>query len=399
MSPVNLRNKPEDREGLSRTRIPGGGHLAHSGGWQNMEVNNTHSAIHFPFQQKPQTKGLEGYGSSSSAPPNPQRSFSMEHGQQETTRGEGNQDKGESSHYPSYRRTAEPDRAYIDSFRLTRNRPNKLSSGLISFRNKQISGQESPFFTIPGLFQEKTRIQMQRQDIFQPKAERVRPNDPEAVVLGERSTQEPEKVLNTSRISSLTDRNITPTQTGHNVVAPESNLHSDKLWLKMSQFAVKTQQKLDDFKRLNEIFQRNAILQEAKIKAIQEGCAQLSKASEETNKILNQVKPQPQGHALDDPYNQEENKPDALLGNKGRCPYQYQDKNDIFYSEKEALKQLQEASSWPKFSGTGEHDHMELIDYIDGLFIDVPSIPDYWIAARLNTGSKGHASIWYTEKK
>ncbi|MBW0485747.1 hypothetical protein O181_025462 [Austropuccinia psidii MF-1] len=42
---------------------------------------------------------------------------------------------------------------------------------------------------------------------------------------------------------------------------------------------------------------------------------------------------------------------------------------------------------------------MELIDYIDGLFIDVPSIPDYWINARLNTEFEGHASIWYTEMK
>ncbi|MBW0523752.1 hypothetical protein O181_063467 [Austropuccinia psidii MF-1] len=42
---------------------------------------------------------------------------------------------------------------------------------------------------------------------------------------------------------------------------------------------------------------------------------------------------------------------------------------------------------------------MELIDYIDGLFIDVPSIPYYWIPAILNTGFKGHASIWYTEIK
>ena len=42
---------------------------------------------------------------------------------------------------------------------------------------------------------------------------------------------------------------------------------------------------------------------------------------------------------------------------------------------------------------------MELIDYIDGLFIDVPSIPDYWITARLNTAFKGNASIWYTEMK
>ncbi|MBW0469667.1 hypothetical protein O181_009382 [Austropuccinia psidii MF-1] len=42
---------------------------------------------------------------------------------------------------------------------------------------------------------------------------------------------------------------------------------------------------------------------------------------------------------------------------------------------------------------------MELIDSIDGLFIDVPSIPDYWITARLNTEFKGNAIIWYTEMK
>ncbi|MBW0549835.1 hypothetical protein O181_089550 [Austropuccinia psidii MF-1] len=42
---------------------------------------------------------------------------------------------------------------------------------------------------------------------------------------------------------------------------------------------------------------------------------------------------------------------------------------------------------------------MELIDYIDGLFIDVPSIPDYWITATLNTAFKGHASILYKGRK
>ncbi|MBW0516993.1 hypothetical protein O181_056708 [Austropuccinia psidii MF-1] len=69
------------------------------------------------------------------------------------------------------------------------------------------------------------------------------------------------------------------------------------------------------------------------------------------------------------------------------------------YSEKETLKQLPEDSIWPNFSGVGEYDHMELIDYIDGLFIDVPSIPYYWITARLNTAFKGNSSIWYTEMK
>ncbi|MBW0488093.1 hypothetical protein O181_027808 [Austropuccinia psidii MF-1] len=67
------------------------------------------------------------------------------------------------------------------------------------------------------------------------------------------------------------------------------------------------------------------------------------------------------------------------------------------YLEKEALKQLPEATSWPKFSGIGEYDHMELIDYIDGLFIDFTSIPNYWIAARLNESFKVNAGIWYSE--
>ncbi|MBW0571325.1 hypothetical protein O181_111040 [Austropuccinia psidii MF-1] len=167
MSPVHLRNlgfqrnQPEDREGFSRTRRPGRGNLGHSGGC-------------------------------SSTPPTPQRFISMQHGQQEvppgiplgrtwsklpedfsqrerlqkpygnhqsleyhqevqTPGGEVKQDKGESSHYPSYRRTADQDKAYSDSFRLTRSRPFQLSSSFTPFRNQQISGQESPFFTIVSL--------------------------------------------------------------------------------------------------------------------------------------------------------------------------------------------------------------------------------------------------------
>ncbi|MBW0463657.1 hypothetical protein O181_003372 [Austropuccinia psidii MF-1] len=83
--------------------------------------------------------------------------------------------------YLSYRRTSEPKRAYSYSFRLTRSRPTQLSSGFTTFRHQQISVQESPFFIIPGSFKEKTRIQGKKQDLFQSKAERVRPNDPEAV--------------------------------------------------------------------------------------------------------------------------------------------------------------------------------------------------------------------------
>ncbi|MBW0466689.1 hypothetical protein O181_006404 [Austropuccinia psidii MF-1] len=263
MSPVHLRNlgvprnQPEDREGLYRARRPGRGNLGHSGGWQDIKGNHTHSDIHFPIQQKPQTRGLEvqpsiplgrtwgNFPEDMSQRDKLQRPYGNHqrlesHQEVQTPGGEGNQDKGESSRYPSYRRTAYPDRAYSDFFRLTRSRPNQLLNGVTPFRHQQISDQESPFFTIPGGLQKKTKIQGQKQDIFQQKAERVRPNDPEAVGIGGRSTKKTEISVNNSRISSPTNRNITPTQTEHNSVTPESNLNSDKLWLKMSQFAVKT---------------------------------------------------------------------------------------------------------------------------------------------------------------
>ncbi|MBW0466947.1 hypothetical protein O181_006662 [Austropuccinia psidii MF-1] len=116
----------------------------------------------------------------------------------QTPGGEGNQDKEESSNYPSYRRKAEPERAYSYSFRIKRSRPTQLSSGFTQFRHQQIIGQESPLFTITGSFQEKTRIQGEKEDFFQPKAERFRPNYPEAVELGKINSQKPEIAANTS---------------------------------------------------------------------------------------------------------------------------------------------------------------------------------------------------------
>ncbi|MBW0496156.1 hypothetical protein O181_035871 [Austropuccinia psidii MF-1] len=232
MSPIHLRDlgfqrhQPEDREGLSRTRRPGRGHLGHSGRWQDFEGNYTHSSIHIPIQQKPQTRGLEGYGSSSElhqllkglfqwsmdkkmfnlASHWEELGASFQKSQRDTLQrpygkhqrlepyqavqtpgGEGNKDKGESSHYQIYRRTAVPERAHSDSFKLPRSRPNQISSCRTPFGKQQISGQESPFFTIPESFQKKTRIQGQKLDHLQPKEERVRPNDPEAVGFGERS--------------------------------------------------------------------------------------------------------------------------------------------------------------------------------------------------------------------
>ncbi|MBW0578047.1 hypothetical protein O181_117762, partial [Austropuccinia psidii MF-1] len=262
-----------------------------------------------------------------------------------------------------------------------------------------------------------------KQYLLQPEEERVRPHDPEAVVFGERSAQEPEVVANNSRINIPIDRNITPTQIEYNVVTPESNLNSDALWLQMSQYAEQTQKQFAELEASHERMKKLTASMDKIAKTLQEGHAQLRKASEETNKRLNIVfeeqhhskrgrdcldqdinklfnfyhsmKPQPQGHVMDNLYHQDDIKPDAMFMNKAISPSQYQDGDNMSYLEKEALKQLPEASSWPKFSGTGEYDHMELIYSINGLFIDVPSIPDYWITSRLNAEFKVHASIRY----
>ncbi|MBW0537547.1 hypothetical protein O181_077262 [Austropuccinia psidii MF-1] len=433
MSPVYLRdlgfqrNQPEDREGLSRTKRPGRGHLGHSGGWQSNEGDNINPAIHTPIQQEPQTRSLEGYASSSSATPTPQRFVSMEHGKQEVQPGislgrtwrklpeglsqrdrlqrpygnhqrlesyqevqtpgcKGTEDKRESSHYPSYRRTFKPDRAYSDSFRLTRSRPNQISSGFTPFRHQQNNDQESLLLTIPGGFQERKRIQGEKQDLFQPRAERVRPHDPEVVGFGERSAQEPEVVVKHSRISSPSNRNITPTQIEHNIATPESNINSDALRLQTSQYAEQTQKQFSELEASHERMKKLTASMDKIVKTLQEGHAQLSKASEETNKRLNLVfeeqhhskrdrdcldkdinklcnvyhnlKPQPQGQVMENPYQPDDIKQDAMLIDKARSPSQNQDGDGMSYSEKEALKQLPEAPSWPKFSGTGEYEHM-----------------------------------------
>ncbi|MBW0498671.1 hypothetical protein O181_038386 [Austropuccinia psidii MF-1] len=195
----------------------------------------------------------------------------------------------------------------------------------------------------------------------------------------------------------------------------------------MSQYAEQNQKQFSELEASHERMKGLTASMEKIVKSLQEGRAQLSKDSEETNKILNLVfeeehhskrdrdcldqdinklfnvshnlKPQPQGHVMDNTYQQHDIKPNAMFMNKARPPSQYQDGDNMSYSEKEVLKQLPEASSWPKFSGTREYDNIDLINYIDGLFIDVPSIPEYWITARLNKAFEGHASKWYTEMK
>ncbi|MBW0539883.1 hypothetical protein O181_079598 [Austropuccinia psidii MF-1] len=306
MSPVHLRNlgfqrnQPEDIEGLYRTRIPEEGTLDTVVDEKTLREIIPTLPFTFQFNRNlkpedckdmdqvppgiPLGRTCSKFAKDLSQRDRLQRPYgnhqSLEsHQAVQTPGGEGKQNKGESSHYPSYRRTADPDRAYSDSFRLTRKRPNQLSSGFTPFRNQQISGQESRFFTIPGSFQEKARIQGQKQDHLQPEEERVRPNDPEAFGFSERSAQEPEVVLNSSRISSPINRNIPPTQMEHNFVPPESNLNSNALWLQMSQYSEQTQKQFSELEASHERMKMLTASMERIAENLQEGHAQLSKAS------------------------------------------------------------------------------------------------------------------------
>ncbi|MBW0495784.1 hypothetical protein O181_035499 [Austropuccinia psidii MF-1] len=112
------------------------------------------------------------------------------------------------------------------------------------------------------------------------------------------------------------------------------------------------------------------------------------------------INPQSQGHFFGNiPHHQEAIKPDSQMEGNPGSPSNYQDGYNMTYFKKEALKNLSEATSLLEFSGVGEYAHMDLIDYIYGLFIDGPSIPDYWITARLNNSLKGNSGIWYSEMK
>ncbi|MBW0556452.1 hypothetical protein O181_096167 [Austropuccinia psidii MF-1] len=137
----------------------------------------------------------------------------------------------------------EPERSYSDSFRLIRScQPTKLPSGFTPLRHQKTSGQESPYFPIPGNIQDRERIIGQEQDFFQPEGERVRPYDPETVGTAERSTKNQQKVVNTSNeASSPKIWNDISTHIGHNFMTPESTISSNTLWLQFSQFLEQNQ--------------------------------------------------------------------------------------------------------------------------------------------------------------
>ncbi|MBW0494756.1 hypothetical protein O181_034471 [Austropuccinia psidii MF-1] len=85
-----------------------------------------------------------------------------------THRGKGSQDKGELSHYPSYRKTTESKRAYSHSPRLTSSRPTQLSSGFTPFREQQISGQV-PIFHNQRYFPDQEKDQRARTRLLSTK--------------------------------------------------------------------------------------------------------------------------------------------------------------------------------------------------------------------------------------
>ncbi|MBW0525544.1 hypothetical protein O181_065259 [Austropuccinia psidii MF-1] len=248
-----------------------------------------------------------------------------------------------------HRKEMEPEIIYSDPFSLMRTgNPTRLPSGFTPLRHQQISDQESPYFPIPDIIQERKRIIGQEQDFFQPEAERVRSYDPGIFGPVSRSTKKQQTVVNTSNAASSPkiSKDIS-TQMKHNFVIPESTISSNTLWLKFSQFVEQTQKEFErlheSISRLQEVF----TLQTKTIHTLQEDYTELYKASGDTKRRLNKVleeqnhckrdreyldqdidksfnfcqkmKPQTQGHVSGNtPYHQEDIKPDSLLEKKSR---------------------------------------------------------------------------------
>ncbi|MBW0477284.1 hypothetical protein O181_016999 [Austropuccinia psidii MF-1] len=143
----------------------------------------------------------------------------------------------------------------------------------------------------------------------------------------------------------------------------------------MCQYAEQTQKQLAELEASHDRMRILTVSMEKIIKNLQEGHAQLSKASEKTNKRLDLVfeekhhskrdrdgldqginklfnvyhnmNPKLQGHVMDNPYHQDDIKPDSMLMNKERSPSQYQDGYNMSHSDKEALKQLPDTQAGP----------------------------------------------------
>ena len=62
------------------------------------------------------------------------------------------------------------------------------------------------------------------------------------------------------------------------------------------------------------------------------------------------------------------------------------------------LANLPKSSEWPTFSGEGEYDHFEFIEWIDNLKEDT-NAPDELICSKLTSILKGVANTWYITRR
>ncbi|MBW0463950.1 hypothetical protein O181_003665 [Austropuccinia psidii MF-1] len=107
---------------------------------------------------------------------------------------------------------------------------------------------------------------------------------------GESSTKKQQIVLNSSdEASSCIIKNNISTQSEHNVVTPEATIIIIALWMQMGKFEEKTQKEFEILHENNSRLQEIITLKTKTIHTLQEEYTQLSRASEETNKILNEV--------------------------------------------------------------------------------------------------------------
>ena len=67
-----------------------------------------------------------------------------------------------------------------------------------------------------------------------------------------------------------------------------------------------------------------------------------------------------------------------------------------YYMDKLFMKDLPPTSSWMTFSGEGEYDHMEFIDWVDRLKTDF-HMKDALVTSKLNIVLTGLARIWFIE--
>ncbi|MBW0468911.1 hypothetical protein O181_008626 [Austropuccinia psidii MF-1] len=288
MSPVHLRdlgfqrNQPEDREGLSRARRPGRGHLGHSGGWilkpedwKDMDqVLQLHQLLKDLFQWSMDNKrfNLASHWAELGASFqriclkviefkdlmvltkgwNPTRQFRLLEARENRIR---------------------ENQATIQAIeeQLTQTGPTQITSG------SQGAGQIS--FPVASYHSEtnKSVTRSHHSSQFQEVSRRRQGYKGKNKTTFNQRKRESDPMI--QKLLYLV-RNITPTQIEHNAVSPESNLNSDALWLQMSQYADQTQKQFSELEESHERMKEFRAYMDKIVKTLQEGHAQLSKASE-----------------------------------------------------------------------------------------------------------------------